>query len=251
MRPGRQSEQKEIEEMAAEGRPELQLKDVDPYEMIDFEQWQHMVDLLCRLANVKSAAITRLQYPAIEAFLVSSNPDTPFYKGLKVELARHYCEAVISKKDLVMVADARETEEWCEAPELAHGLVSYIGYPLFLPDGEVFGTICMHDDKKHVYSDEIQMLLVQFKKVVESHFRMARQADELKQALSEVERLEGMLPICSYCRKIRNDKGYWQMVEKYFADHSGLRFSHSICPDCAKEQFPEFDLYKEKSPGRQ
>src|SRR6056297_2571057 len=135
---------------------DFRLKDLDPLEMIDFRQWQEMVDLLCGLSNVRSAAITRVDQPEIEIFKASSNPDSPFHEGFRVELAHHYCEAVIQEKDRLVLADARESERWRNAPELAHHLVSYMGYPLLLPDGTVFGTLCLHDDKKHVYSNEIQ-----------------------------------------------------------------------------------------------
>jgi len=55
---------------------------------------------------------------------------------------------------------------------------------------------------------------------------------ELQEALNEVESLQEILPICSYCRKIRDDKNYWQTVESYLLKHTGSRFSHSICPSC-------------------
>ena len=62
---------------------------------------------------------------------------------------------------------------------------------------------------------------------------------ELKKALSEVKKLSGFLPICASCKKIRNDKGYWQQVEEYISDHSEALFSHSICPDCLRKLYPE------------
>lgn len=55
---------------------------------------------------------------------------------------------------------------------------------------------------------------------------------ELEDALSNIKQLEGMLPICSYCKKIRGDTNYWQKVEDYISEHSRARFSHGICPDC-------------------
>lgn len=61
---------------------------------------------------------------------------------------------------------------------------------------------------------------------------------DLKQALSEVKTLQGFLPICSSCKKIRNDTGYWQQIELYIEDHTDSKFSHSICPDCIKELYP-------------
>ena len=67
---------------------------------------------------------------------------------------------------------------------------------------------------------------------------------ELKEALAKVKRLSGLLPICSYCKKIRDDKGYWNQIEGYLKDHSGAEFSHSICPECAKKYYPDYDFYK-------
>ena len=62
---------------------------------------------------------------------------------------------------------------------------------------------------------------------------------QLEKTLSEVKTLRGILPICSYCKKVRNDKGYWDQVEVYVKDHTEADFSHGICPDCLKEHFPE------------
>jgi PAS domain S-box-containing protein len=63
---------------------------------------------------------------------------------------------------------------------------------------------------------------------------------ELRAALSKVKTLSGMLPICATCKKIRDDKGYWRQVESYIRDHSDVRFSHGICPECIKELYPDY-----------
>ena len=55
---------------------------------------------------------------------------------------------------------------------------------------------------------------------------------DLQQALAEVRQLQAILPICSYCRKIRDDENYWHGVEDYIAKHTSSQFSHSICPEC-------------------
>jgi PAS domain S-box-containing protein len=62
--------------------------------------------------------------------------------------------------------------------------------------------------------------------------------NELQQALAEVKALSGLLPICSACKKIRDDKGYWQQIEGYIMAHSDTQFSHGLCPDCAKKLYP-------------
>ena len=61
-----------------------------------------------------------------------------------------------------------------------------------------------------------------------------------KIAEESVSILRGMLPICSFCKKIRSDEGYWNQIEDYIRDHSEADFSHSICPDCAKKLYPEY-----------
>jgi PAS domain S-box-containing protein len=67
-----------------------------------------------------------------------------------------------------------------------------------------------------------------------------RLIEELQDALAQVKILKGFLPICSYCKRIRNDAGYWENVENYIRDHSEAEFSHGICPECLKEHYSEF-----------
>jgi PAS domain S-box-containing protein len=69
--------------------------------------------------------------------------------------------------------------------------------------------------------------------------------EALQKALSEVKTLRGFLPICSYCKKIRDDKGYWSQIESYIHKHSDAEFSHGICPECAKKYYPDMDLYED------
>jgi PAS domain S-box-containing protein len=68
----------------------------------------------------------------------------------------------------------------------------------------------------------------------------ARLVDDLKKSISQVKMLSGMLPICANCKKIRDDQGYWKQVETYIQSHSEAKFSHSCCPECAKELYPQF-----------
>ncbi|MBI9101238.1 MAG: transporter substrate-binding domain-containing protein [Spirochaetales bacterium] len=68
---------------------------------------------------------------------------------------------------------------------------------------------------------------------------------ELKQALDSIKTLEGLLPICASCKKIRDDKGYWSQLENYFEEHSEVLFSHSLCPECFKDLYGKQKWYKE------
>jgi phosphoserine phosphatase RsbU/P len=79
-------------------------------------------------------------------------------------------------------------------------------------------------------------------RMVELQQSLADRVKALEEALARVKQLQGLLPICSYCKKIRDDQNYWQQVESYIAEHSQAQFSHSICPDCYEKLVkPELD----------
>jgi len=69
-------------------------------------------------------------------------------------------------------------------------------------------------------------------RVISLQQRLAERVAELESALGRVRQLHGLLPICAYCKRIRDDQNYWRQVESYLADHSDVQFSHGICPSC-------------------
>lgn len=81
---------------------------------------------------------------------------------------------------------------------------------------------------------------------VRTHVSLKRALDEqkvliqkLQDSLAEIKKLSGLLPMCAHCKKIRDDKGYWEKVEVYIEEHSEAQFSHGICPECMKSLYPE------------
>jgi hypothetical protein len=66
----------------------------------------------------------------------------------------------------------------------------------------------------------------------------------MAEALEHVKTLHGLLPICAWCKRIRDDKGYWSQVEAYFHEHAGADFTHGICPECLERQRPKKALAK-------
>jgi sigma-B regulation protein RsbU (phosphoserine phosphatase) len=74
--------------------------------------------------------------------------------------------------------------------------------------------------------------------LIKSRALLADKVDELSLALEQIKTLRGIVPICSNCKKIRNDKGYWQQVEVYVHNHTEAEFTHGICPDCIQELYP-------------
>lgn len=83
--------------------------------------------------------------------------------------------------------------------------------------------------------------LFQQKNIIRKQLREIEEKNELLQKrLDEIKQLRGILPICAKCKKIRNDKGFWEKIEVYICEHSDAEFSHGLCPDCAKKLYPEY-----------
>jgi phosphoserine phosphatase RsbU/P len=89
-------------------------------------------------------------------------------------------------------------------------------------------------------------------RILELQRNLTERVAELEEALSRVKQLQGLLPICSYCKKIRDDQNYWEQVESYISRHTEAQFSHSICPDCyAQFVTPDIEkLVREKEEER-
>jgi DNA-binding response OmpR family regulator len=80
--------------------------------------------------------------------------------------------------------------------------------------------------------DELRARLEVGRRIVELQRSLAERVQQLEDALARVKQLQGLVPICSYCKKIRNDTNYWEQLESYLSDHSEAKFSHGICPEC-------------------
>jgi response regulator RpfG family c-di-GMP phosphodiesterase len=85
---------------------------------------------------------------------------------------------------------------------------------------------------KPVSPPELQARLQAAARIVELQESLSARVRELEETLARVKHLQGLLPICMYCKKIRDDRNYWQQVEAYVSTYSDARFSHGICPDC-------------------
>lgn len=94
--------------------------------------------------------------------------------------------------------------------------------------------------------EELQARLQVGVRMIQLQRSLSDRVQELEDALSQVKQLRGLLPICAYCKKIRDDKSYWQEVEGYISMHAEVQFSHGICPGCY-EKFVKPDLERLKS----
>jgi DNA-binding response OmpR family regulator len=89
------------------------------------------------------------------------------------------------------------------------------------------------------------------RRVIELQKALATRVQELESALKQIKQLQGLLPICSYCKRVRNDRNYWQRIETYVSEHSEAQFSHGICPYCWENVVkPELERKEAKGEGK-
>lgn len=132
------------------------------------------------------------------------------------------------------IFDSRESFNGLENTNLhkdgQHVVLETSGVPVLDKDGNLVGYRGMDRDisDRKQGEEEREKLIV-----------------KLQDAISNIKTLKGMLPICASCKKIRDDKGYWNQIEAYIREHSEAEFSHGICPECAKKLYPDLDVYKD------
>ena len=107
-------------------------------------------------------------------------------------------------------------------------------------NGELFGVL--PSGEKIEFSGMSWIRIVDGK-IVEN-WNIASMSYLFWQLLTEIKTLRGILPLCSFCKKIRDDKGYWEQVDVYIHKYSQADISHSVCPECAKEHYPDLDIYE-------
>ncbi len=149
-------------------------------EIID--KWQSLLDTVARIMKIPSALIMRLNEDNIEVFLKSNTRDNPYEVGEKTGLDFGlYCETVIGTQKPLLVKDARKHPLWKkDNPDIDLNMISYLGLPINYPDGTVFGTICVLDEKENHYSEDFIDLLKQAQRLAETDIMLLWSNQELK-----------------------------------------------------------------------
>ena len=98
-----------------------------------------------------------------------------------------------------------------------------------------------------IFDDEGKVVkMIEYSIDISDRNRVAREREtlivDLQKALQKVKTLSGLLPICSSCKKIRDDTGYWNILEHYISEHSDAEFTHGLCPECVRRLYPNLNL---------
>jgi formate hydrogenlyase transcriptional activator len=162
-------------------------------------KWQRIVDLLANIMQVPSAVVTKMEpedcwaYRTIVSSHSQGNP-FPIDEIFSMDIGT-FCETVIKKREPLLVVNALEDDQFKSVPEIGVGMVSYLGYPVAWPDGRIFGTICVLDNKANHYSDVYQEVLSQCRDVLQSDLRtLARLGGELEEQKAHLSELFARVP---------------------------------------------------------
>jgi PAS domain S-box-containing protein len=151
-------------------------------------KWQEIVDLLADLMHVPSASIMRAEPPRIKVFVSSASKGNPCVPG-SVDTGP-YCETVLKSRQPLRVTDALADEKWRSNPHVKSGMISYLGVPISWPDGEIFGTICIRDNKRNAYSEAYLKLLLHFRDLLQADLKsLARLYGEIETREAKIRRL--------------------------------------------------------------
>ncbi|MBN1950570.1 MAG: GAF domain-containing protein [Bacteroidales bacterium] len=214
------------------------------------ENWQETANLLSDIVAIPAALIMRYRDPEIEVFVSSKSEGNPYKPGDKEKLMGSglYCETVIKSQKKLLVPNALEDPEWKDNPDIKLNMISYLGFPILLPNKEPFGTICILDSKRNEYSKTVENLIAKLRNMIEFELEMiyinktlGEENNSLSDYLAELQALRGIVPICSNCKSIRTKEEKWQPIEQYLIKNPVADFSHSLCPECMQKLYPEFD----------
>lgn len=155
------------------------------------KKWQSLLNTVAKIVDVPSALIMRLNEKSIEVFLKSHTEGNPYEVGEEAKLIYGlYCENVIGTQERLLIPDATKSKVWKDNnPDVDINMISYMGFPINWPDGEVFGTVCLLDDNENEYNDNYSELLNQVKLHIETDLEQLVIQQELEEKNKILEQM--------------------------------------------------------------
>jgi GAF domain-containing protein len=152
-----------------------------------------------------------------------------------------FCAHAILEDDILVIQDTHADSRFATNPLVtcAPHIRFYAGVPLMTPEALPLGTLCVIDHEPRNLSEGQLRALEGLTRQVVTSMELRRVSHRLAQALEKIALIEGLIPICSYCKSIRNDAGYWSSVETFLKEHADVTFTHGVCQSCIEQHFPE------------
>ena len=207
------------------------------------QEWQNLLNETAEILGVPAGLITRVDGNEIEILLSSTTEGNPYPAACTSQYpdSGWYCEHTLKSRGLNLIPNALQDSQWKDNPAAVDlHMLSYLGMPIERPDGGQFGTVCFIDNKQNAHNDMHIRLVQQIKRMIELSLRIVLAKEEIDRRDSLLNDLSKIYPICSYCKKVREETGQWVSVEKYVRDVSGAMPSHGVCPQCYERELNQF-----------
>jgi PAS domain S-box-containing protein len=150
------------------------------------QKWQDIIDLVAELLHVPSALVMKVEPPNIKVFVSSESEGNPYEKDEIASLNTGlYCETVMKTRQLLLVPDALVDQDWKFNPDIKLGMISYLGFPVAWPNGDIFGTICVLDSKRNEYGELYRRFLIQCRDVLQADLTSLQAKNELERKVLE------------------------------------------------------------------
>lgn len=152
-----------------------------------------------------------------------------------------FCAWVVYEEAPLVVSDVRNDARFFDNPQTQgdDGIRFYAGVPLRTPANVVLGALCVIDSRPREISPEQIERLERLARLTMQQLESRRVADELAKALERTRVIGELVPVCAYCRRIRDDDTFWKTLEQYLEIQAGAQVSHGICPACASQHFAD------------
>ncbi|MHC4873390.1 MAG: GAF domain-containing protein [Planctomycetota bacterium] len=211
-----------------------------PLEVIG--SWQSVVNTITNVLRVSSTSIMKFDGEGVEVFITSHNSRNTFSAGEKFSFRDNSicCEKVIKTGKKLHISHAWLNSEWKESLYIKRKMISYLGLPIVLNNGETFGVLCMIDNKQNHFEEDDKNLAVSFRDLITNQLHLINSGKQNEinslQLIEEVSRLQkekGFVTMCAWCKKIYSGN-QWHPLEIYSSQNPVTQVSHGICCECMK-----------------
>ena len=209
-------------------------------------KWQEIVNVLAEVMHVTATLVMQVEPPNIKVFVSSESTGNPYEDGELASLSTGlYCETVMKTRQPLLVPDALADEEWKSNPDIKLGMISYLGFPIAWPDGEIFGTICALDNKKNDHGELHRKLLSQFRDVLQEDLRwLTTLGSELTTHKAHLDELFAVVPEAIVMvdpeDRVLRVNGEFTRIFGYSADEAVGRSIHElIVPEDLRQESQE------------
>ncbi len=182
--------------------------------------WQSIVELLAKVLDVTCVAITEHDNKYLKIIKTNKSDKNPFKDNMMPEMAGLYCESVIKSRKLLQIPNVKKDDYWKFNPFVDNGLISYLGYPIVKHDGNIFGTLCVLDDRERIHSESTIELIKEFKVIIE---KQLENIFLLNLTVSTLDSFNSAVVILDNDNVIK----YKNMIWSKFIDKAGIGIDHS------------------------